>query len=232
MNDGKREIVKNGNFSYKLQNLKLFNNSPDFIFVHDIQGNLMDVNKSLKRVLNNKNKEGYHKLTLKDIIHLNDGQRDKKAYFKFIKKLIKKPFSMEYALKIKKNKKLSVRGYSLPLSDAADMGSKYFLHIAYDVGDKKIIQKELRATQKELESVSTMIPEVRLWSLSQKKNSINLIQKSGQVIREGEEKYRTILDNIQEGYLEIDLNGNLVFFNNALFKIVGYYSAELNGLHY
>jgi len=232
MNDGKREIVKNGNFSYKLQNLKLFNNSPDFIFVHDIQGNLMDVNKSLKKVLNKKNRESYQKLVLKDIINLNDGQRDKKAYFKFIKKLIKKPFSMEYALKIKENKKLSVRGYSLPLSDAADMGSKYFLHIAYDVSDKKTIQKELRATQKELKSISTMIPELRLWSLSQKKNSINLIQKSGQAIKYSEEKYKTILENIQEGYYEINLEGNLSFFNKAFCDIVGYPYEELIGLNY
>ncbi len=77
-----------------------------------------------------------------------------------------------------------------------------------------------------------MIPEVRLWSLSQKKNSINLIKKSGQVLKESEEKYRTILENIQEGYFEIDLNGYLFFLNKALCEIVGYSYDELIGLHY
>ncbi|MHB8138167.1 MAG: PAS domain S-box protein, partial [Smithellaceae bacterium] len=37
-----------------------------------------------------------------------------------------------------------------------------------------------------------------------------------------EEKYRSILENIEEGYAEIDLKGNLIFFNDALCRIHGY----------
>ncbi len=48
-------------------------------------------------------------------------------------------------------------------------------------------------------------------------------------LRESESRYRTILESIQEGYYEIDLAGNLTFFNNALGDILGYSPDELMG---
>jgi PAS domain S-box-containing protein len=41
-------------------------------------------------------------------------------------------------------------------------------------------------------------------------------------LRLSEEKYRTILENIEDGYAEMDLNGNFIFFNEALCRIQGY----------
>ena len=37
-----------------------------------------------------------------------------------------------------------------------------------------------------------------------------------------EEKYRTIVEGLEEGYFEIDLDRNLTFFNDPLCKILGY----------
>lgn len=42
-----------------------------------------------------------------------------------------------------------------------------------------------------------------------------------------EEKYRSILENIEEGYAELDLKGNLLFFNDALCRIHGYTRDEV-----
>jgi PAS domain S-box-containing protein len=41
-----------------------------------------------------------------------------------------------------------------------------------------------------------------------------------EALRESEEKYRTILNSIQEGYYEVDLSGNLTFFNDSLCGIL------------
>ena len=54
-------------------------------------------------------------------------------------------------------------------------------------------------------------------------------KKAEENLRESEEKYRAILQNIQEGYYEVDLNGNVVFCNDYLCKIMGYPTEELLG---
>ncbi len=50
-------------------------------------------------------------------------------------------------------------------------------------------------------------------------------------LRENEEKYRSILENIVEGYYEVDLAGNLTFFNNSLCRTLGYTRDELLGMN-
>jgi PAS domain S-box-containing protein len=49
--------------------------------------------------------------------------------------------------------------------------------------------------------------------------------------RESEEKYRTIIDNIQEGYYEVDLAGNFTFFNDSLCRMLDYSKDELMGMN-
>jgi len=50
-------------------------------------------------------------------------------------------------------------------------------------------------------------------------------------LRESEEKYRTILENIEDGYYEVDLAGNLSFFNDSMCRIWGYPKEELMGMN-
>jgi two-component system sensor histidine kinase/response regulator len=49
-------------------------------------------------------------------------------------------------------------------------------------------------------------------------------------LRQSEEKYRTILQSIQEGYYEVDLAGHLTFFNDSLSRIVGTPAEKMQGL--
>ena len=51
-------------------------------------------------------------------------------------------------------------------------------------------------------------------------------------LRDSEEKYRTILHSIEDGYYEVDLKGNLIFFNDSLCNILGYSKDELMGMNY
>ncbi|UCD81815.1 MAG: PAS domain S-box protein [Desulfobacterales bacterium] len=77
----------------------------------------------------------------------------------------------------------------------------------------EIQQKELRDT---LESYKTEIKE-RV--------------RAEEALRESEEKYRTILQSIEEGYYEIDLAGNLTFFNDSLCRHLKYSKDELMGMN-
>ncbi|HVP76399.1 MAG TPA: PAS domain S-box protein [Thermodesulfobacteriota bacterium] len=56
-------------------------------------------------------------------------------------------------------------------------------------------------------------------------------KKAEKALRESEEKYRTTLQSIEEGYYEVDLAGNLTFFNNALVRFSGYSKEELTGMN-
>ena len=231
MNRGLNKKPNNRNFNLKSDLIEFFNVSPDLVFIHDNYGNLIEANENLRMILGVKNKEKDAGILFRRLMILDEKKIDKSIYSKFFRKLTKRPINLEYKLETKKGKILYVEGYSIPIYNN-NLNSPLYIHIAHDVSGKKRVQKELMAAQKEIKSISTMIPEVRLWSLSQKKNSINLIKKSGQILKESEEKYRTILENIQEGYFEIDLNGYLFFFNKALCEIVGYSYDELIGLHY
>lgn len=57
------------------------------------------------------------------------------------------------------------------------------------------------------------------------------IMVSKERLRESEEKYRTILTEMEEGYYEVDLAGNLTFCNPALAHILGYPPEELLGVN-
>jgi len=61
---------------------------------------------------------------------------------------------------------------------------------------------------------------------------ISELKRAEQALRDNEERYRTILDNRNIGYFEIDLDGNLTFFNDALCELMEYNSNELLGINY
>ena len=51
-------------------------------------------------------------------------------------------------------------------------------------------------------------------------------------LRQSEEKYRSILENIQEAYFEVDLKGHFTFFNDSLCRLTGCFKEELLGASY
>jgi diguanylate cyclase (GGDEF)-like protein/PAS domain S-box-containing protein len=57
-------------------------------------------------------------------------------------------------------------------------------------------------------------------------------KKMEEKIRESEEKYRTIFEEMKEWYFEADLDGKLLFFNDTLAKSLGYLQKELGGMNF
>ncbi len=56
-------------------------------------------------------------------------------------------------------------------------------------------------------------------------------RKAQEELRRSEEKYRTILEDIREGYYEVDLTGNFTFFNDTVCRVMGYSKEELMGMN-
>ncbi len=57
-------------------------------------------------------------------------------------------------------------------------------------------------------------------------------KRAEETIRQSEERYRTILASIEDGYFETDLLGNFTFFNDALTRVLGYPKKELMGMNH
>ena len=56
-------------------------------------------------------------------------------------------------------------------------------------------------------------------------------KRAEETLRQSEEKYRTILEDIQEGYFEVDFAGNFIFFNDSLRRFLSYSKEELMGMN-
>ena len=54
-------------------------------------------------------------------------------------------------------------------------------------------------------------------------------KKAALALRESEDKYRTILESLEDGYYEVDIDGNFTFFNDSLCEIYGYPKNEMMG---
>ena len=51
-------------------------------------------------------------------------------------------------------------------------------------------------------------------------------------LRQSEERYRSILDNLQDSYFEVDLKGNFTYVNNTFCRDIGYPREEVIGKNY
>jgi len=57
-------------------------------------------------------------------------------------------------------------------------------------------------------------------------------KKVEETLREGAERYRTVLEDMEKGYYETDLGGNITFVNDSICRILGYSNKEVTGSNY
>ena len=84
-----------------------------------------------------------------------------------------------------------------------------------------VLEKTVKKRTRQL----TLINEELNQEIAEKK-------QSEAALRASEEKYRTIIETIEEGYFEVDLGGSLKFFNESTCAILGYTQSELLGMNY
>jgi len=61
---------------------------------------------------------------------------------------------------------------------------------------------------------------------------ITLERRAAEDLKRSEERYRTVLDEMEEGYYETDLRGTFTFVSDAMTRILGYSRDELIGMNY
>ncbi|MBI4774281.1 MAG: PAS domain S-box protein [Deltaproteobacteria bacterium] len=103
-------------------------------------------------------------------------------------------------------------------------GEDCVLFWTYDIDRIKQSEVELRKARDELERRV----EERTCELSKR---IAEKERTEHALRESEEKYRSILENIEEAYYEGDLAGNFTFVNPAACRLLGYGEEEMIGMN-
>ena len=80
------------------------------------------------------------------------------------------------------------------------------------------------------DQVAVAIENARLYE--EVRQELTERKQAEEALRESEEKYRTILESIEDGYFDVDIAGNFTFFNDALCKIFGLTEEELIGKNF
>lgn len=57
-------------------------------------------------------------------------------------------------------------------------------------------------------------------------------KKAEESLRKSEERYRTISEDMEKGYYETDLAGNVTFANDSICRVLGYSRKEITGTNY
>lgn len=116
---------------------------------------------------------------------------------------------------------------SLELAEQLNVKALICVPIVYEEGSLGILAVDNIKTKRPLTQ-----SDMNLLMGVASQTALNIIvAMSFQRLQESEEKYRTILDSIEEAYFETDLSGNLTFFNDSLCNISGYTRNELTGMN-
>jgi PAS domain S-box-containing protein len=119
-------------------------------------------------------------------------------------------------------------GFAFLFAKSVSKKIREILTVTEEVSEGNIAARVYISTRDELEKVAhgfnTMMD--RLAETAEK------AEDQREALRMSEEKYRGIIENIEDGYYEVDSEGSMIFFNDALVKIFGYPASELMGLNY
>ena len=111
------------------------------------------------------------------------------------------------------------------------MEPDHILFLSRDITDKKRLDEELRTIRDKLiERVQERTSDL-LRANALLEAEIAEREKVEEELRQSEEKYRTIIETIEDGYYEVDLEGDFTFFNHALCNILGYSPEEMTGMN-
>ena len=105
-----------------------------------------------------------------------------------------------------------------------------------EVQNQALMEKgdELVSTNRELErsifKANQMMAEAEIRSYELEHEVVQRRQAE-EALRSSEEKYRTIVETMKEGYCEVNRDGHVVFVNSAMCEITGYDQAEIVGMY-
>ena len=107
-----------------------------------------------------------------------------------------------------------------------------FVLIVRDMTEYKKTEQSLRKAREGLEELVQERTEELEKTNVVLRTEIKDRKLAEEALRASEERYRTILESMEDGYFEVDIGGNFTFFNWALCERLGYTPEELMGMNF
>ena len=152
--------------------------------------------------------------------------------------------AVEQVLGFKPEERIGAKGFELVHPDDIKFLADSFNTLARDT-NSPVIQGELHLRHKDgswrtLEALGSNLVHnnvieaviINYRDITERKKTEEALRESEARHREREERYRNILDNMEEAYYEVDLKGNFTFFNATAVTNLGYTDNVMMGMNF
>ncbi len=204
----------------------IFNNIQDGYYEASLDGTLLEISPSIERISQYSRDE----LIGCDIKHLypEPGERAE-----VIRKLTRYGRLNDHEIRLKdKDGSLQYCSLNCVLVEDENGGSGKIIGSLRVITDRKRAEQELDAHRNQLEDLVRLRTADLKRINEQLRAEIVQRERTEHALRSSEEKYRTILNSIQEGYFEVDLDGRITLVNAASCALMGYTREQLLGMDY
>ncbi len=217
-----KQAIINGEEKYRC----IFENIQDVYYEISPEGRVLEISPSIEKLSLFKREEI---LDLNyDIWYANPKDREK-----FLETITAKGTVVDYELELRdKNGDLRYCAINAVLITDIYGNPTKVIGSLRDTHDRKLAEIELRKYQTQLEELVQARTHELEQANTQLRQEIKARKEKEAQLLKSEEKYRSIIENMDNGYYEMDLSGNLTFFNDPLVEILGYPQKEMSGLHY
>ena len=204
----------------------IFENIQDVYYETDLAGTLLEISPSIERFVGCERKE----LIGKDVSQF---YIDKNSRKRFIEALLQNKRVSDYEIVLRSDRGESVY-ISLNSVLRTDENGRPLKIIGSmrNITARKKTETELQDYRLHLEDlVKARTAELERVNVELRSEIETRIMTQNALGKE-EEKYRNILEGMEEGYFETDLRGKLTFYNNATAEILGWSRSELAGMSF
>ncbi|MBC2712689.1 MAG: PAS domain S-box protein [Desulfosarcina sp.] len=204
----------------------IFNNIQDVYYEASLKGTVIEISPSIEKISQYRRQDLIGKTLLK--FYADPGQRNG-----LLQQLKEKGRIHDYEV-VFQDKNGRFKHCSLNSTILRTRSGKPYRIIGSlrDINDRKMAEQELLKYKNRLEILvkeRTLELEKANTGLMKQIERRHTMEKQ---LRISEEKYRTILDTIEEAYFELDHTGTLTFVNDAACRIMEYDCEELSGMHF
>jgi two-component system, cell cycle sensor histidine kinase and response regulator CckA len=202
---------------------EIFENIQDVYYETDLSGTLLEISPSIESFTGYKRKE----LIGKDVSQF---YVDKNSRKRLIEDLLQDKGISDYEIVLKDDRDESVYISLNSVLKTDDQGRpQKIIGSMRNITTRKNNETELQNYRLHLEDlVKARTAELERVNAELRSEIENRIMAQD-ALKQEEEKYRNILEGMEEGYFETDLRGNLTFCNNATANILGWSRSELAG---